>query len=82
MSKKPSGFRQKLNELESILEWFESHEADPDSALEKFEQGMELIKELEQKLQSTENRIEEIRHKLDADSDKATDNKRQQPEAD
>ncbi len=61
-------FSAKLKELEDITKWFESSEVDLDQALVKFERGMELAGELKTRLQSVENRIEQIKQKFDAKS--------------
>ena len=61
-------FSAKLKELEDITKWFESSEADLDQALVKFERGMELAGELKTRLQSVENRIEQIKQKFDSKS--------------
>jgi exodeoxyribonuclease VII small subunit len=61
-------FSAKLKELEDITKWFESSEVDLDQALVKFERGMELAGELKTRLQSVENRIEQIKQKFDGKS--------------
>jgi exodeoxyribonuclease VII small subunit len=61
-------FSAKLKELEDITKWFESSEVDLDQALVKFERGMELAGELKTRLQTVENRIEQIKQKFDAKS--------------
>ncbi len=63
MSKK-TDFKQQLEELEQIVEWFESEEVDIDQALEKFERGMELASNLEKQLSEMENKVQEITQKF------------------
>lgn len=63
MSKK-TDFKQQLEELERIVEWFESEEVDIDQALEKFERGMELASNLEEQLGEMENKVREITQKF------------------
>lgn len=63
MSKK-TDFKQQLEELEHIVEWFESEEVDIDQALEKFERGMELASNLEKQLSEMENKVQEITQKF------------------
>ncbi len=58
-------FGKKLNELESITEWFESDDVDLNEALKKFERGMELADSLKKELQQIENRVEVIKQKFD-----------------
>ncbi len=61
-------FSAKLKELEDITKWFESSDVDLDQALVKFERGMELAGELKTRLQTVENRIEQIKQRFDAKS--------------
>lgn len=58
-------FGQKLKELETITEWFESDEVDLNAALAKFERGMELADDLKKELQQVENRVDKIKQKFD-----------------
>ncbi len=62
-------FGKELKELEQIVEWFESSDADLDAALPKFERGMELATRLKKHLDQIENKVEVIKKKFDADSD-------------
>ncbi|PSO44575.1 exodeoxyribonuclease VII small subunit [Candidatus Saccharibacteria bacterium SW_7_54_9] len=64
-----SGFQQQLEELERIVNWFESGEMeDVDQALKTFKRGMELARELEKRLQEAENTVQEITQGFDQDS--------------
>jgi exodeoxyribonuclease VII small subunit len=47
-------------ELAEIIAWFENGEADLDEAIVKYEQASKLIKQLEDYLKTTENKIEKI----------------------
>lgn len=70
MSKK-TDFKQQLEELEKIVEWFESEEVDIDKALEKFERGMELASDLEKQLSDMENKVQEITRKFNEHASEA-----------
>jgi len=59
-SKKPS-FEQKYNQLEKIVEDFESGKIDLSSALDKFKLASTLAKELKKELSGIENKITEIK---------------------
>ena len=61
-----SDFAAKLKELEEITDWFESENVELDQGLQKFERGIELVAQLRQQLQTAENRVQEIKHKFDA----------------
>jgi exodeoxyribonuclease VII small subunit len=64
-----SGFQQQLQELERIVNWFESGEMeDVDQALETFKRGMELAQKLEKRLQEAENTVQEITQEFDQHS--------------
>ena len=56
-----SDFQDQLSELEEIVEWFTSDEADLDSSVEKFERGMELAHNLQSRLKEAEVKITEIK---------------------
>lgn len=47
-------------ELEAIIAWFESEEADLDKAVDKYERGLLIAKELEKRLQVTENSVNKL----------------------
>lgn len=69
MSKKPDNFKQKLDELESIIDWFESEDIDLDTALDSFERGLKLADELKAHLETAENRFSEIKQKFDIENE-------------
>lgn len=66
-AQKKSSFAKLFVELEAITAWFESDSIDLEEGLEKFERGMVIAKELRERLQSVEVRIEEVRKKFDED---------------
>lgn len=48
-------------ELESIIAWFESDDADIDQAENRYQRGLEVSKELQDRLQETKNRITKLK---------------------
>lgn len=63
----PFQFRK---EIVKINEWFQQENIDLDEALESYEKGMELvelIKKCKERLRESENRLEEIKRKYEAE---------------
>lgn len=53
---------QKLRaELDEIVESLQTTEADIDGAVIKYERGMEILKQLESYLKTTENKVKKIK---------------------
>lgn len=48
-------------ELETIIAWFESDDADIDQAEAQYQRGLEVSKELQDRLQETKNRITKLK---------------------
>ncbi len=65
MSKSDKSFEKDLAELEALVQWFESEEVDIDTAVKKFEQGVELSRKLKKQLNQMENQIENLRETLE-----------------
>lgn len=53
------------DELDSLLDWFESSEVDVDEALVKYDQAAKLIAELEKKLTDAELVVKKLKAKND-----------------
>jgi exodeoxyribonuclease VII small subunit len=49
------------NELQELIDWFESTELNIDEALPKYEQALKIIKEMEKYLNTASNRIKKIK---------------------
>ena len=47
-------------ELDQVLLWFESERVDIDESVKKYEQGLALVKEIQQRLKTAENKIKKI----------------------
>lgn len=63
MAKKET-FGEKYERLEQLSHYFEKGDLDIDEALTKFEEGVGLVKELQKHLDSVENKIADIKQKL------------------
>ena len=57
-------FTKGYEELESIVQDFESRELDLEKDLPKFERGLELAKKLQDRLKEIENTVQEIERKF------------------
>jgi len=57
MSSKNDSFASKMQELEEIVAWFDSSEVNLDQAVEKFERGTKLAKELKADISEIENKV-------------------------
>lgn len=64
MAKSKPSYQELKAELDEVLTWFESGNANVDEAIAKYEQGMKLVKELEDYLKTAENKIKKIRADL------------------
>ena len=49
---------QKIKELDKKVEWFESPDFELDKAMEKYEETLELSKEIEKDLKNLKNEVE------------------------
>jgi exodeoxyribonuclease VII small subunit len=65
--KKPANTYQQLSdELNKLIEWFESDQLNLDEAVDKYEQAMELLQKMEDHLKTAENKVKKIAVKFDA----------------
>ena len=55
----------KLEELESLLTWFESEEITVEESLQKYEEALKLSKEIEDLLEKAKNSVEIIMQKCE-----------------
>ncbi len=58
-------YKELETELEAIIEWFGSADADIDEAAVKYERGLELITLLKKQLLATENTVTKLKAKFD-----------------
>jgi exodeoxyribonuclease VII small subunit len=65
--KSPKDTYQDLEtELQGIIGWFEGDNFDVDEAVAKYKRGLELLKELEQYLNTAENTVRKLKAKFSA----------------
>ncbi len=57
-------FAGQLTELEQITRWFEGTDVSVEEALQKFERGLGLAKELQEYLASVEQRVVDMKKKF------------------
>lgn len=58
--KPQKNYRQMSEQLDEILAWFESENVDLDEALGKYEQALQLIDEMQNYLETAENKVRKI----------------------
>lgn len=54
-----------MGELNAIVDWFNSGDVDIEQATVKFDQGVQLAEAIKAKLSETENKVNQIKLKLD-----------------
>ncbi len=69
MSQKQLNFTEGYEELEKIVNDFESRELDLEKDLPQFERGMELAQKLQKRLKEIENKVTEINSKFNKSND-------------
>lgn len=60
-------YQQLSDELNKLIEWFEGDKVNLDEAVEKYEQAMNLLKQMEDHLKLAENKVKKISVRFDAD---------------
>jgi exodeoxyribonuclease VII small subunit len=63
-TKKPGTVAEKVEELEALLQWFESEEITVEEAMKKYEQALALSRDLEEQLKDAKNQVEVIKKKF------------------
>ena len=61
MPKEKFNFAQSYKKLQTLVEWFEKSDVDLEEGIGKFEEGIELVKEMKDYLNKMENKIKEIK---------------------
>jgi exodeoxyribonuclease VII small subunit len=64
-TKKIITYQQMADELAQLTEWFESDKVNLDEAVAKYEQAMELLKQMEYYLKTAENKVKKIKTKFE-----------------
>jgi exodeoxyribonuclease VII small subunit len=67
MAQQAKNYKQMSDELNKLIEWFESDELNLDEAVGKYEQAMQLISEMESHLKTAENKVKKIAVKFESD---------------
>lgn len=58
MAKKTDvSLQQQIDELESLISWFERDDVDLEQAIAKFDEGSKLAEQIKEKLSALENKI-------------------------
>lgn len=60
-----------LQQLDELIAWFDQNDFDLDEALKKFDEGVKLTEQLEQRLNKLENKITVLKQKFDAGSERS-----------
>ncbi len=63
--KKQINYQEMAAELDTILESLQTSDMDIDQAVKAYEQGMQLVKELEEYLHQAENKITKVKAKFE-----------------
>ncbi|HET9721659.1 MAG TPA: exodeoxyribonuclease VII small subunit [Candidatus Saccharimonadales bacterium] len=63
--KTPKSYKQMTQQLNQMVEWFESDEVDLDQAVGKYQEALRLLAEMEEYLKTTENKVKKIAAKFD-----------------
>ena len=60
MSEKKANIQENMKQLEAIVEWFESDDVDIDEALQKYEEGLKLVNDLQKDMKSAKNKFTKL----------------------
>lgn len=60
MSAKKTNIQENMKQLEAIVEWFESDDVDIDEALQKYEEGLKLVSELQTDMKTAKNKFTKL----------------------
>jgi len=58
---KKFNFSKSYQDLQKIVQWFETEEVDLEEGIAKFEEGAKIVKELKNYLEKMENKIKELK---------------------
>ncbi len=64
--KKKNTIAENIENLEALLEWFESEEITVESSIQKYEEALKLSQELQSQLDEAKNQVEVIKKKFSA----------------
>jgi exodeoxyribonuclease VII small subunit len=63
-SKAQKTYQQMADELNGLVEWFESDQLNLDESVIKYQQAMELLQQMENQLKNAENQVKAISAKF------------------
>ena len=66
-SHSPKTYQQMADELAGLIDWFEGEQVNLDDAVQKYEQAVQLLDEMETYLKTAQNKINKIAVKFDSD---------------
>lgn len=64
-SKKTVDLNQLMAQLDEIVAWFNAGNVDIEQAAKKFDEGVKLAEQIKQRLAETENKVNQIKLKLE-----------------
>lgn len=65
MATSTKSYQQMNDKLAELMAWFESEQVDLDLAVAKYEETMELIKQMQRHLKTAENKVKKISAKFE-----------------
>lgn len=60
--------QEQINELETLITWFEQDDVDLEQAIAKFEEGSQLAEKIKDRLGHLENKITVLKERFDEPS--------------
>lgn len=66
-SKNEKSYQQMTEELSQLVDWFESDLVNLDEAVEKYEQAMDLLNQMEIYLKTAKNKVKKIAAKFESE---------------
>jgi exodeoxyribonuclease VII small subunit len=64
MSSKKETVSEKLEKLEALLAWFESEEITIEESIAKYEEALQLAKDVEDQIEQAKNQVEVIKQQF------------------
>ncbi len=61
---KKTNFAKSYGDLEKIVKWFEKDDVNLEEGIEKFEEGMKIVKDLKKYLDSMENKVKDLKKEM------------------
>lgn len=78
MAQEEKNLQSALKQLETIIEDLNGEDVDVEAGLEKFKEGVSLIKFCREQLQKAENEFEKLKSELDVEENKEKENEPEQ----